>query len=241
VGKRVCASNSLARLDRAVAREWHPRRNGTLTAADVTVGSKKRVWWCCSKGIDHVWRASIETRTGPRRAGCPFCANDRVSITNSLAVRFPEIARQWDRKRNGSLTPSDVVCGSMRRVWWRCKAGPDHVWQATIVSRTSPRRRGCPFCSNQRLSATNSLAVRYPAIASEWHPTRNRPLTPADVVYGSVRTAWWRCRYGHQWSCRVVDRTRSGYGCRSCWYARNPRVAGRSGGRVEAARPRRVR
>ena len=64
--------NDLQALEPAVAAQWHPTLNGALTPADVTCGSKKRVWWQCSEG--HVWRAVVYSRTGSRKCGCPVCA-----------------------------------------------------------------------------------------------------------------------------------------------------------------------
>ncbi len=55
-----------------IAAQWHPTLNGTLTPYDVTHGSKKKVWWICEQG--HVWCASIASRTGGKRCGCPVCA-----------------------------------------------------------------------------------------------------------------------------------------------------------------------
>ena len=46
---------SLLRNNSELAKEWHPTKNGSLTPADLTLGSNKRVWWICSKG--HEWQA----------------------------------------------------------------------------------------------------------------------------------------------------------------------------------------
>ncbi|WP_228819252.1 zinc-ribbon domain-containing protein [Nocardia transvalensis] len=42
-----------------LASEWHPHRN-TVTAQQVTVGSRRRVWWQCSSG--HEWETSVSNR-----------------------------------------------------------------------------------------------------------------------------------------------------------------------------------
>jgi hypothetical protein len=76
---------------------------------------------------------------------------------------------------------------------------------------------GCPFCANQRVSATNSLAARFPKLAREWHPTKNRSLTPHDVVAGTNRRVWWRCAFGHAWQAAVSSRSGNGTGCPECW------------------------
>jgi len=61
---------NLAALHPDVAMEWHPTRNGDLTAKNVTPGSNKKVWWLCAKG--HEWKAVIHKRTEGH--GCPYCS-----------------------------------------------------------------------------------------------------------------------------------------------------------------------
>ena len=40
-----------------------------------------------------------------------------------------------------------------------------------------------------------SLAEEYPDIAKEWHPTKNKGVTPQDVTPGSHYKAWWLLPY----------------------------------------------
>ncbi len=140
-GKRVLPGfNDLATVAPEVAAEWHPTRNGDLTPSDVGAGSHGMAWWLCSEG--HEWRAQIKSRV-QQGVGCPYCSNKRVLRGyNDLATRYPEIAAEWDWERNGDLTPSDVVFGSGKKVWWRCPEG--HSWQMPIYRRVEGR--GCPDC-----------------------------------------------------------------------------------------------
>ena len=52
-----------------------------------------------------------------------------------LSESHPELAAQWHPTRNGSLTPDHVLAGSAKKAWWICPKGPDHEWEASIVSR----------------------------------------------------------------------------------------------------------
>jgi hypothetical protein len=137
---------------------------------------------------------------------------------------YPELVAQWDRERNGALTPGEVSAGSGQLVWWRCPAGEDHVWRAKPNNRT--HGSGCPFCSNRRVSTTNNLARRSPWIAAEWHPEKNGRVSPHDVVVTSSRIAWWRCsqRPEHEWRAGVRDRTRGQTTCPYCQRKRVSRV-----------------
>jgi hypothetical protein len=175
----VSSTNNLAVRYPKLAEQWHPTRNGSLTARGVLPGTKRKVWWKCSAGPDHEWRSAPDGRL--RGSGCPFCGGKRVSVVNNLAVRRPDLAVQWHAKRNGPRTPASVVCNSTARVWWQCPRELTHVWATTVHARAS-RPRGCPFCSGHRVSQTNSLAIGAPAIAREWHQSRNGALSPGEVL-----------------------------------------------------------
>jgi hypothetical protein len=210
-GKRVApGDNDLATGRPDLAAQWHPTKNQGLTPADVCPGSHKMVWWVCSRG--HMWRASIHSRV--KGNGCPVCAGRTIQVgVNDLASAFPELARQWHPTRNGGLTPRDVTCGSHKKVWWQCDRG--HQWQAMPLSRV--HGSGCPVCAGKViLPGENDLASAFPAIAAQWHPTKNGNLTPDQVAPASNRRVWWRCNLGHAYLALVSQRTGSSSGCPYC-------------------------
>ncbi len=213
---RVGPDNSLAAKHPKLAAEWHPTKNGELTANMVVPGCSKRAWWKCDKGADHEWQTIVFHRA-KNGSGCPFCANDKVSVTNSLATRFPGVAAMWHPKKNGALTPEGVVATSERRVWWKCPKAEDHEWSGTVAGRTSGTGE-CPFCSGQRVAKSNSLAMRFPEVAAQWHASRNGKLKPSAVHSGSGMRVWWKCRNGpdHEWLTSVSHRTRLGTRCPYC-------------------------
>ncbi len=215
-GRRPSIAYDLVASAPHLAAEWHPTKNRGLTPHDVTLGSGRRVWWKCPKGPEHVWQCPVGDR---QRIGCPFCANMRVSATNSLAAVAPGIAAEWHPTKNGKLTPRDVIAGSQRRVWWKCPKARDHEWPAAIANRVGGKT-GCPCCVNRRLVWSNCLAAVHPRIAGEWHPTKNGKLTPRDVVPGTARRVWWRCAFGHLWCASVSSRTQKGSNCPECWRLR---------------------
>ena len=57
-----------------LATEWHPKLNGDLSPADVSVGSKLNAWRFCPQG--HAWQAKISNRA--RGRGRPVRAGSRV-------------------------------------------------------------------------------------------------------------------------------------------------------------------
>lgn len=196
---------------KALLEQWDTGRNLPLTPDNISYGSKRKVWWCCSKG--HSWQAAVHTRTGSG-AGCPVCAGKVAQAgENDLATLFPELARQWHPTKNGSLTPEQVLPGSHRMVWWICER--NHEWRAQVKSRVAGC--GCPVCANREIHPTeNDLATQYPQLVTQWHPTKNGSLTPEQIPPGTIRKVWWRCEKGHEWQASVASRTRGGSGCPVC-------------------------
>jgi hypothetical protein len=214
-GKRISRARTLHARAPLIAREWHPKKN-EQRPDEVFAGSQQLAWWRCERG--HEWQATVRNRA-LRDHGCPTCAHRPPEEDDSLAAARPDLAQQWHPANNGSLRPTKISCGSPRRVWWRCAVAEDHEWQTAVANRVAGRT-GCPFCANQRVSRTNSLATQFPVVAAEWHPSRNGKTTPSNVVAGSSRAAWWRCAHGHVWRTRIAARSRLGTGCPRCATAR---------------------
>lgn len=62
----------------------------------------------------------------------------------------------------------------------------------------------------------NSLAKKYPDVATEWHPIKNGRLLPENISFRSGRKVWWKCREcGHEWRAKVSSRS-NGSGCPAC-------------------------
>jgi hypothetical protein len=194
--------------------EWDATSNGDLKPSEVSAGSGRLVWWTCARGPDHRWRAKPNNRT--RGAGCPFCSNRRVSVTNALAARFPRIAAEWHESKNGAFTPADVVATSTRVAWWRCRQDGRHEWRTSVRDRTRDHS-SCPYCANDRASASNNLLAAQPFVAEEWHSTKNGAETPDQLTPGSSRRVWWRCRTcHHEWRASVANRVLRASGCPAC-------------------------
>jgi hypothetical protein len=209
-GKVVSVTNSLTRFPDLVA-QWHPTKNGDVTPDQVVAGTNKIFWWKCSKGPDHEWKAVCASRVNG--SGCPYCAHQKVSVTNSLA-RFPNLVTQWHPTKNGNLTPDQVISGTSHKVWWKCPKGPDHEWHERVAERM--KGLGCPCCSNRKASVTNNF-TNYPELAAQWHPTKNGGLRPEDLAARTTKKIWWKCPKGsdHEWQASGLKRVH-GRGCPYC-------------------------
>ena len=216
-GKKTVLSNCLTTLNPNLAKEWHPTKNGGLTPYDVIAGSHKKVWWKCDKGDDHEWRTSVSNRNrSSGGTGCGVCRGLTVVLSNCLATLNPNLAKEWHPTKNGGLTPYDVIAGSHKKVWWKCDKGDDHEWRTPIVNRTA-RGDSCTICSGNKTVLSNCLATLNPNLAKEWHPTKNRGLTPNDVTESSNKKVWWKCDKGddHEWPALISSRS-NGNGCNVC-------------------------
>lgn len=216
-GLKISITNSLVSLHPDIALQFHPIKNGELTPDMIVANSDKKVWWKCPNGPDHEWPAVVYDRTSAGKTGCPFCARQKLSVTNSLATLYPSIASEFLATKNNGLTADKILAGSHKKCWWKCPKGPDHEWEVAVISRTSSKS-GCPYCTGLKLSVTNSLAARYPDIASELHPTKNNGLSADKILAGTIKKYWWKCSKGpdHEWEATVDSRTSGGRSCACC-------------------------
>lgn len=204
-GKLVADSNSLAYCKPDIAKEWNNERNQPLTPSRITPGSNKKVWWRCLTDPSHEWKASPKQRA--HNNTCPFC--------DSLAVRFPQIAKEYHPTLN-EIPSNQVAASSHNIVWWKCEKGFDHVWQSTVNNRTS-MLTGCPICSGYRVVKSNSLAYLHPELSIQWDYEKNKGITPDNVYARSRKKAWWKCPEGddHSWIAEIRSRV-DGVGCPIC-------------------------
>lgn len=88
-----------------------------------------------------------------------------------------------------------------------------HEWESTVNNRVNGA--GCPYCAGKKACEDNCLATVNPALAAEWHPTKNGALKPIDVTPYSNKGVWWECSKGHEWRALVSNRS-NGRGCQRC-------------------------
>lgn len=132
----------------------------------------------------------------------------------SLAVVNPDLASEWDYKKNGAVTPNQVIAVSDKKFWWLCKEC-GYSWKATVSDRHYGS--GCPRCSgNVVWEGVNDLQTKRPEVAVEWDYEKNLALYPEKVSYRGDKKAWWLCqKCGYSWNARVADRS-AGIGCPAC-------------------------
>jgi uncharacterized protein involved in tolerance to divalent cations len=219
-GRKAVLSNCLATINPDLSKEWNYTKNFPLTPFDVFSGGHKKYWWKCDKADDHEWEATISNRNRINGGGCSCCSGHKTVLSNCLATTHPNDAKQWHPTKNFPLTPFDVS-GGHKKYWWKCDVADDHEWQATINKKTRSESGGCSCCTGQKVVLSNCLATTHPETSKQWHPTKNFPLTPFDVTFGSGKKVWWKCDNKHEWIATIYSMVKSvilgGNGCSLCY------------------------
>ena len=147
-----------------LAKEWNYERN-KKKPYEYLPRSEEKVWWKCKKG--HVWQRRIADLVSAAKRSvnlhenfCPICNNEKVSGKYNLVTEFPDVAREWNYVKNGSLVPLNVSPKSSKKVWWTCKYSHAHVWADKIGNRTA-LNRGCPICSRKFTISFPSRAIYF--------------------------------------------------------------------------------
>lgn len=215
-GTKATGSNNFALARPDLLPTWNHERNKSelgIAPTDVLPQSNKKVWWTCQNDERHTYAASPAARF--RGRGCPYCVGKRVDASNSVGATRPVLAAEWDPAN--TKRPDEVSIGSDFRAAWICRNDDTHRWIAAVSSRPASGA-GCPFCSGKRPTEANRLDVNRPALALQWHPTKNGALTPADVTVGSNRRVWWLCPQdaAHVWATTVRSRALDHDGCKWC-------------------------
>lgn len=216
--------NDLETICPHLINEWNYDKNDSVMPSDILAGSNKKVWWICDKG--HEWKASVGSRTGKDKAGCPVCSNHIVLTGfNDLATTHTNLLEEWDFDKNVDVLPTNIVAGSPRKVWWKCKTCGNE-WKTGVALRTGKQKAGCPVCGYKiRQKKTNidrmksekrSLSAVFPEIAKEWDYSKNT-IQPTEVSFGSNIKVWWLCPKGHSYQSWLCDRTgKQKTGCPIC-------------------------
>jgi hypothetical protein len=210
-GDLVTRDNSLAKRFPKLAKEYLEKKTG-LALSKVSYGSSRRIWWHCSK-CDYEWQTAISNRT-QLGSSCPSC--HKGPLLNLKHVN--RYIHFFDKKANKGIDPEKLP--SRKLIWWKCKRGPDHVWKQAFRETVG---EFCPFCRGLHSSITNNLTLM-PALAKEFHPTKNNKMKPKDISIRSYRTIWWKCHEApdHEWEGRIYERAFEGAGCPFC---RNHRLS----------------
>ena len=193
--------------DLALQWDYVRNKNNGLELSTISSGSKKDAYWICPI-CKHSYKKKICNRTSPTKRAqeskkCPICLG-RVIIPgyNSLKVRYPKIVEnEWDE--SNSVDPDTISPHTNKKYRWHCSYG--HPIYLASANKTSQNGGNCPYCSHQKLTKENSLAVVNPQLAEEWDFELNK-LSPSEVFANSNTAYFWKCKKGHSWKAKINNR-----------------------------------
>lgn len=150
-----------------------------------------------------------------------------VDVEHSFGNQYPDIAKMWDDKANGTVTPFMFTSGSNYMATWRCpKCG--NTWKSPISSIVSRKVKSCKACSMRENGKTTtkvktalngSLAERSEILLSQWDFENNGGLSPYEIPLNYGKPVAWKCdECGYQWSSSPNSRVRGDdvSGCPHC-------------------------
>ena len=146
--ERINKKGSFAENCPERAKDWDYEKNGELLPTQVTAGSNIRVYWKCHI-CGNEWESMVISHAKAKYS-CEKCANKEKSFQRfgdkTLAETHPQLAAEWDYKKNGELTPYNVTSHLHKRVNWICHKG--HHWHQFVSVRAN-LNVGCPHCKKE--------------------------------------------------------------------------------------------
>ena len=217
---------SLAHLNPDLAQEWHYELNHPLTPLNFTPGASFMAWWKCSLDEAHEWQSLIYNRH-KHGNGCPICSGRTAGKRNNLKVLYPDIAAEFDDKKNDGLLTEKIMPKSAKVYWWTCPKG--HSYQLPVYRRTEGR--GCTICVPLHtpisypifeafVPKTNQEKISAQKIKDEWDFNKNIGVNLNQIKIMSEKMFWWRCPNNpdHSYQARFVTRIRGDGNCPTCRY-----------------------
>ena len=177
-GREASSSYNLKLIYPAIAKTWHPTKNGKTKPENVLPNSTKVFWWLCQEG--HEYQHSVNQRVTRTRT-CPVCSGYRIQASNSFAAKSPEAAKEWDYNKN-SMTPDDVAPWSHKKYWFICKRA--HSFKARLSDRS--KGSGCPKCTNNSSQPELRILAELESVFADVIHRKKFGKTEIDVFIPSL-------------------------------------------------------
>ncbi len=222
-GQGICTCSSLATTKPDLMAHWDYAANESLDPEQIGVSSSRKVSWMCPQHGS--WLAKVSKRAAG--TGCPECGQVNRAKNRSrrglLKDEHPELVAQLHPTKNEHLDLDKLTSGSRKKAVWVCHErqntppGCSHAHEWSASDRTGSAKRegtGCPFCFGLLVCLCNSLAVKAPEVAAQWHPTRNGDKRPDQHGAYSQKIVWWQhvselTGQVHEWKASIAGRVAS--------------------------------
>ena len=136
--------------------EWNHEKNKGLNPENIPPQNNMYIWWKCSTcGFE--WKSTLSSYIKGhkcRKCGRTKAANSKsINVSkngNSIAIKNPDLAKQWDYSRNPpDRSPENVSPWSDKKFFWICP-NCNLSFPSTVTNRTMGQ--GCPACAKIKRS-----------------------------------------------------------------------------------------
>lgn len=201
---------------------WDYKLNKDIEPTDTFPNSNKRAYFKCEKGHS-TYRKIMDFYHSPK---CPECEKQNTK----LVYQFPNTRLFWNAEKNADVNLDDIVQSSRYNAYFSC---PHCKYEWISQVSLWNKRRYCPCCGfdgtdgsverNQSIIAQNPIItfkMANPQDAEMWCYDLNGDMTPDNVLYGSNKKAYFRCKNGHVFDKVIYDMTASDGKPRGCPYCK---------------------
>lgn len=210
--------------------EWDYEKNYPETPDNIDF--EKEYWWKCSS-CGKSWKEFLWQRI--YYCNLPHCSDEKIK-DNFYDYCIDHLDKRFllmEVRRNEKINPWKVKYDSDIEAWWKCGKCL-YEWKETINNRI--KGENCLCCSgtgkiiDKKLYSSfiekikrkiefeeKSLESTHPALAAQWHPTKNGDKTPDKYSFGSHVKIWWLCPdCGHEWQSPIYYRFHGQKVCPNC-------------------------
>jgi hypothetical protein len=140
---KKCESSAVISTIPRVFDTWNFEKNkdNGIDPYKRTMGVKKKAHFKCNVAPDHEWEVPICNRV---KYDCPFCSNNRLSVTNRFDLKYPKITDMWSA--NNTTKPSEFMYGYAKiKHLWNCNCcDKEFSKEICQMIRTNA---SCPECN----------------------------------------------------------------------------------------------
>lgn len=203
--------NKMLWQERPDLEKYYDTKKNTRLFNSFSYKSNEKVWWICKEG--HSFERVICHAVIATSFECPICTNKQLELgINDLASQFPDIASEFDCKKN-DVIPNQVIYNTVTEYWWLCKDG--HSFSRSPYHRTNGFSE-CPVCARTIVvKGINDFQTAYPKIIDIWDYDKNdvKPDEISDRNRGKVS---FKCAKGHTYDSYLSTAIYNDFNCLIC-------------------------
>ena len=103
------------------------------------------------------------------------------AVAHSFQDQHPQLARDWDWRRNGTLAPNMFAPNTLHRFYWVCRSC-GRSYRMSMGNRQKVNPDTCPICCRKSRYPSPLLGECYPELRNFWNQNLNRLSFDAGSV-----------------------------------------------------------